>query len=174
MMIKNSIVLGLMMFFVFCQARWAQAGELAGTLKIKSPAFTENGPIPQKYTCQGENCNPPLEIEGIPPETKSLVLIVDDPDAPLGTWVHWVVYNIPVGPSIGEKSVPGKEGLTSVGNQPYHGPCPPSGTHRYFFKLFALNTLLDFKSPPDKAALARAMRRHVLDKAELVGLYKKS
>lgn len=143
-------------------------------MKITSAAFENNQMIPQKYTCQGLDINPALVIEGTPPDTKSLVLIVDDPDAPTGTWTHWVVYDIPVTDKIDEDSVPGKELLNSFGRKRYGGPCPPSGTHRYFFKGYALDVILGPDAVADKAALENRMKGHVLDKAELVGLYKKN
>ena len=145
-------------------------------MKIKSAAFSENQMIPQKYTCQGEDINPPLTIEGVPAAAKSVALIVDDPDAPGKTWVHWVVYNIPAKTTveIPEKSIPGAQVQNDFGNKDYGGPCPPSGTHRYFFKTYALDTMLSFKeSPANKKDLERAMQGHVLAKGELVGLYKK-
>jgi Raf kinase inhibitor-like YbhB/YbcL family protein len=119
-----------------------------GMLKISSTAFGNNGMIPQKYTCDGADLNPPLALEGIPEQTKSLSLIVDDPDAPRGTWVHWVAWNIAPGTSaIEEGSVPpgAQQGMNDFRRLDYGGPCPPSGTHRYFFKLFALDMLLTIK-----------------------------
>jgi Raf kinase inhibitor-like YbhB/YbcL family protein len=143
-------------------------------MKITSSAFDNNQSISSKYTCNGENVSPPLEFLDVPEKTKSLVLIVDDPDAPVGTWAHWVVYNI--GPNVGEvkeNSVPagGAEGVTSFGRAEYGGPCPPQGVHRYFFKLYALNKTLSFEGKVDKEAVMEAMKGAVIDKAELVGLY---
>lgn len=145
------------------------------TLTLKSSAFEHNGFIPRKYTCQGEDINPPLIISGVSPEAKSLVLIMDDPDAPMGTWIHWTVWNIPpTTPEIGENSKPeGIEGVTSFGKPGYGGPCPPSGTHRYFFKLYALDITLDLPTSAKKEDLEKTMAGHILDRAELVGLYKK-
>lgn len=142
-------------------------------MKITSPEFKNNQPIPKKFTCEGEDINPALVIEDIPQETKSLALIVDDPDAPIGTWVHWVVFDIPATSRIQENSVPGKLGITNSGKRDFHGPCPPSGTHRYFFKIYALDTLLNLKEGISKGALEKAMQGHILGKAELVGLYKR-
>jgi hypothetical protein len=127
--------------------------------------------IPRKYTCDGQDVNPALTIENIPEQAKSLVLIVDDPDAPMGTWDHWLVWNIPPKKTIGEHSVPGAEGLNSFGKHSYGGPCPPSGTHRYFFKVYALDTLLNIASNSTKKDMEKAMKEHVLTKGELVGLY---
>jgi Raf kinase inhibitor-like YbhB/YbcL family protein len=142
-------------------------------MKITSPEFENNEYIPAKFTCQGDDVNPTLKIEDIPAETKSLALIVDDPDAPMGTWVHWVVFDMPVISEIGEDSVPGKQGVNDFGRKNYGGPCPPSGTHRYFFKIYALNAALRLKEGINKGALEKSMEDHILDKAELVGLYKK-
>lgn len=142
-------------------------------MKIASPDFENNKSIPAKFTCEGDDVNPALIIEGIPQEAKSLALIVDDPDAPMGTWVHWVVYDIPVTGRIEEKSVPGKQGMSDSRGKDYHGPCPPSGTHRYFFKVYALDKMLGLNEGIRKADLEKAMQGHILDKAELVGLYKK-
>ena len=145
----------------------------ASGLKITSPAFKQNETVPVPYTCAGEDISPPLEISGIPPEAKTLALIVDDPDAPMGTWVHWVVYNIPPLNVIAEQSVPGRQALNSFGNLSYGGPCPPSGTHRYFFKLYALDTELVPSPKWTKADVLKAMKGHVLAEAELVGLFKR-
>lgn len=140
-------------------------------LTITSPAFESNKPIPSKYTCDGDNVNPLLNIKGIPEETKSLVLIVDDPDAPMGTWDHWIVWNIPPTNKIEENSVPGTEGLNDFRKHFYGGPCPPSGTHRYFFKIYALDTKLDLNPNSRKKDVEKAMKNHILAKGELVGLY---
>jgi Raf kinase inhibitor-like YbhB/YbcL family protein len=143
-------------------------------LSIKSTAFDSNKLIPKKYTCDGENINPPLTIEGTPKEAKTFVLIMDDPDAPSGTFDHWVVWNIPSSTvRIGEHSVPGVEGLNSARENIYHGPCPPSGTHRYFFKVYALDTALSLNVNSSKKDVEKAMQGHVLAKGELVGLYRR-
>jgi Raf kinase inhibitor-like YbhB/YbcL family protein len=144
------------------------------TLKISSSAFAHNGSIPSKYTCDGADVSPPLAIESVPPEVKSLVLIVDDPDAPVGTWVHWVVWNIsPATKEIKENSVPpgASQGMTDFRKQKYGGPCPPSGTHRYFFKLYALDSLLTLSSNSTKTTVEGAMKGHILAQTELIGLY---
>ncbi len=143
------------------------------TLSISSPVFENNALIPAKYTCDGDDVNPPLKIEGIPEETKSLVLIVDDPDAPMGTWDHWVVWNIPPTDKIAENTVPGTEGLTTDRQHSYGGPCPPSGTHRYFFKLYALDAMLKLSQNSTKKDVEKAMQSHVLAKGELIGLYRR-
>lgn len=142
-------------------------------MQLTSPEFKNMGFIPAKFTCDGQDINPTLEINGVPEAAKSLVLIVDDPDAPRSTWVHWVVFNIPPAAGrIGEGSIPGKQAINTAGQSSYHGPCPPSGTHRYFFKLYALDTLLNLKeNDTDKGWLEKAMQGHILNKAELIGLY---
>ncbi len=143
-------------------------------MKIKSPEFSNNSYIPSKFTCQGQDVNPELNIEEIPDQTKSMAVIVDDPDAPMGTWVHWVVYDMPVTERIGEGTVPGKQGMNDFGRLSYGGPCPPSGTHRYFFKAYALDRELELDDGISKGELEKAMEGHILDQAELVGLYKRN
>jgi len=145
-------------------------------MKISSPAFGTNQTIPLKYTCDGENINPPLQIYDVPVGTKSLVLISDDPDAPMGIWVHWTAWNIsPETKEIGENNAPigAVEGMTSFGDKGYGGPCPPSGTHRYFFKLYALDSILDLPTIAKAADIEKAIKGHILDKTELIGLYKR-
>ena len=142
-------------------------------MKITSPAFENNTMIPKKFTCQGEDVNPELLINGIPEDANTLALIVDDPDAPGGMWVHWVVFDIPAMSKIHEDSIPGVQGINDFGRKDYGGPCPPSGTHRYFFKIFALDTELNLHEGIGKSELERAMQGHVLEKAEIMGLYKK-
>jgi len=150
------------------------SAEEGGSMKITSPEFKHNELIPSKFTCQGKDINPALVIEDIPKETKSLSLIMDDPDAPMGTWVHWVVFDIPSDTGrIEEDSAPGKLGIGTGGESYYAGPCPPSGRHRYFFKLYALDTMLNLGDRVDKKKLEEAMQGHILAQAELVGLYKK-
>jgi len=146
-------------------------------MKILSTAFEHNGQIPKKFTCDGSDVNPPLKFEDIPSEAKSLALIVDDPDAPAGTWVHWVLWNIdPKITEIKENSVPkgAKQGMNDFGKHDYGGPCPPSGTHRYFFKLYALDTTLNLGPNTTKGNIETAIKGHILAKAELIGLYKRS
>lgn len=145
-------------------------------MKITSTAFEHNTQIPSKYTCDGDNSNPPLTIEGVPETAKSLVLIVDDPDAPVGDWVHWTVWNIPsTTKEIAENSVPqGIQGTTDFGTISYGGPCPPSGSHRYFFKLYALDSELDLPSTAKKADIEKAIEPHTLDSTHLMGLYQRT
>src|SRR3989344_7681790 len=152
------------------------ARQMLFKMKIKSLAFEHNGSIPSKYTCDGENVSPPLTIEAVPEHTKSLVLIVDDPDAPSKTWVHWVVYNIdPSIRTIEKNTVPEGSvlGITDFCSPGYDGPCPPRDTHRYFFKLYALDTVLTRSEDINKENVEHAMDGHILDQAELIGLYKR-
>ena len=142
-------------------------------MKLTSPEFEHNQFIPRKFSCEGDDVNPALIIEDVPKEAKSLALIMDDPDASMGTWVHWVVFDIPVKNRIEENSIPGKQGINNAGQKNYHGPCPPSGVHRYFFKLYALDTLLNLKEGISKGGLEKAMQGHILAEAELIGLYKR-
>jgi len=140
-------------------------------LNITSPAFENNGFVPSKYTCDGADVNPPLKIKDVPKGTESLVLIVDDPDAPMGTWDHWIVWNIPPTVAIDEDSVPGIEGMNDFNRHSYGGPCPPSGTHRYFFKVYALDISLHLDSNVRKEDVERAMEGHILAEGEMVGRY---
>ena len=142
-------------------------------LTVKSPAFENNKLIPSKYTCDGEEVSPPLTVEGIPEKTKSLALIMEDPDAPAGLFIHWLVWNIPPTDKIQENSVPGTEGLNTNQKNSYHGPCPPGGTHRYYFKVYALDTLLKLGAFSEKEVLENAMQNHILAYGELLGLYRR-
>jgi Raf kinase inhibitor-like YbhB/YbcL family protein len=144
------------------------------TLTVSSPAFDHEGYIPKKYTCDGENISPPLNIQGVPKAAKSLVLIMDDPDAPSGVFDHWVVWNISPTEVIKENSLRGTSGKNSMGKSGYTGPCPPSGTHRYFFKVYALDTLLDPGDDTDKKVVEQAIEKHVIAYGELMGLYKRN
>ncbi|MDP2855727.1 MAG: YbhB/YbcL family Raf kinase inhibitor-like protein [bacterium] len=144
-------------------------------IKLTSSAFENNQLIPAKYTCDGKDVNPPLRISEVPAGAQSLVLIVDDPDAPRGIWDHWIVYNInPQNTPIEENSVP--EGsiqvVNSFGKKFYGGPCPPSGTHHYYFKLYALDTKLE-QDISSKKELENAMENHILAQSELIGLYQR-
>jgi len=143
-------------------------------LTVSSPAFKPDGMIPSEYTCDGININPPLDIKDIPQEAKCLAVIVDDPDAPVGTWSHWVVWNIPVTHHIKENYLPGKEGINDFQQHHYGGPCPPSGMHHYFFKVYALDALLELSSDTKKMQLEKAMSDHIIGFGELIGLYKRT
>jgi Raf kinase inhibitor-like YbhB/YbcL family protein len=152
-------------------------------MQITSSAFGQHQAIPKKYTCDGEDLSPPLAWSGVPTGAKSLVLIVDDPDAPdpvhpTMTWVHWVLYNIPPsasGLAEGVRKLPAGtlEGINDWKRTGYGGPCPPTGKHRYYHKLYALDALLEDLRKPAKAALQKAMEGHLLAHAELVGVYRR-
>ncbi len=144
-------------------------------MKISSTAFTDGGSIPAKYTCDGANTSPPLAIEGIPPAAKSLALIMDDPDAPSGTFDHWIVWNMDSKTTaFAEGQEPkGVAGRNGFGKSGYGGPCPPSGEHRYYFKLYALDTTLNLQSAAKKAELQNAMKGHTLADAQMMGRYKR-
>ncbi len=145
-------------------------------MKLTSSAFANNQPIPSEYTCDGDDLSPPLSISDVPTNAKSLAFVMDDPDAPVGTWDHWVVFNIPLSTrEIPKGTEPdGIAGKNSWGRTGYGGPCPPSGTHRYFFKLYALDTTLNLPQGSTKKDLERAMQGHIIAKAELVGIYKRN
>ncbi len=139
---------------------------------LSSSAFAQGKPIPAKYTCDGLDISPPLAWGDAPMGTQSFALIMDDPDAPAGTWVHWVLFNLPAQThQLAEKATQGVQGRNSWGRLGYGGPCPPSGTHRYFFRLYALDTLLQLPAGATKEQVLRAMQGHVLAQAELMGVY---
>ncbi|MBI3035803.1 YbhB/YbcL family Raf kinase inhibitor-like protein [Candidatus Woesearchaeota archaeon] len=144
-------------------------------MKLTSTAFTHNGAIPSEYTCDGYDLSPPLSIGDVPANAKSLALIMDDPDAPVGTWDHWVVFNIPTTTKeISKGTEPkGVAGRNSWGRTGYGGPCPPSGTHRYFFKLYALDTTLNLPEGSAKKELEKAMQGHIVAQAHFMGTYKR-
>jgi Raf kinase inhibitor-like YbhB/YbcL family protein len=174
---------------VFCFALAAVAANSAAAEKTKkermqltSSAFAEAGPIPGKYTCDDKNVSPPLKWSGVPAGAKALVLIVDDPDAPGGTWVHWVLYDLPATVTELGEDVPksqyvpagAKQGVNDFRQLGYGGPCPPPGKpHRYFFKLYALDAPLDLKPGATKKEVERAMEKHLLAHAQLMGTYKR-
>ena len=149
------------------------------TLQLTSSAFSQGDPIPTKYTCDGDDVSPPLAWGDPPQSTASFVLINDDPDAPVGTWVHWVLYNLPADARSLEEAVASdaelsdgsRNGQNSWRRLGYGGPCPPGGTHRYFFKLYALDTALDLASGANKEEVLKAMEGHILGQAELMGVY---
>lgn len=145
-------------------------------MQISSTAFIDGQDIPAKYTCQGEDINPPLQITDTPETAKSLALIVDDPDSPTGTWTHWTIWNLdPTTTEIKEGSIPKTttEGVTTWGTAGYRGPCPGSGKHRYFFTVYALDTTLNLDQKATKDELLSAMKGHILAQANLKGLYQK-
>lgn len=151
-------------------------------ITLTSAAFSDGEMIPRKYTCDGENISPPLSWVAVPESTKSFVLICDDPDAPAGTWVHWVVYDMPAETRYlaedftdsAELEDGTKQGINDFRKTGYGGPCPPGGTHRYFFKLYALDAKLDLKSGLTKNQLLKAMQGHILGEGALTGKYKRS
>lgn len=143
-------------------------------LDISSDAFTHNGRIPEKYSCLGKDISPSLEIEGIPAEAVSLAVIMHDPDAPAGDWVHWLVWNIPVTHHIRENHVPGIEGLNDFHKTCYKGPCPPEGTHRYIFKVYALDAILDLTVGSSRSQLEKAMSEHIVGYGEMTGLFSRT
>jgi Raf kinase inhibitor-like YbhB/YbcL family protein len=172
------VVAALGLFGSFHETVSAEGGK---AMQLMSLVFTEGGMIPTKYTCKGQDISPPLEWKDAPPGTKSFALICDDPDAPGATWVHWVVYNIPPNiTKLTEDIRPDKEFINGMmqGNNDwpkigYGGPCPPSGTHRYYFKLYALDAVLPLRPGIRKGALLQAMKGHILAEAQLMGTYKK-
>lgn len=145
--------------------------------KLTSPAFNHGSLIPSRYTCDGENINPHMIIHGVPANAKSLALLVEDPDAPAGLWIHWVMWNIPPETKeIREHTAPwgAEEGLNTRNKRGYAGPCPPLGTHRYFFRLFALECKLTLTADADKPALEKAMEGQILATTELMGTYSRT
>lgn len=147
--------------------------------ELTSTAFAAGETIPRKYTCDGDDISPPLQWSDAPQNTQSFALISDDPDAPVGTWVHWVLYNVPGTSTSLPEAVPkqdelpdgSRHGRSSWGRSAYGGPCPPGGTHRYFFKLYALDTVLELAAGAGKEQLLQAMEGHILAQTELMGLY---
>lgn len=140
-------------------------------MKISSPAFGQSQKIPQKYTCDGENISPPLVIEDIPEGTETMALIVEDVDAQAGSFIHWVVFNIPAVRRIDEGEVPGNQGVNDFEKEEYGGPCPSSGTHRYFFRLYALDQEIGLSEGTSREDVDVAMEGHILATAQLVGMY---
>jgi Raf kinase inhibitor-like YbhB/YbcL family protein len=167
---RKGIIAGASAILLAAIASFAAGG---AKMKITSSAFQQGGNIPSKFTCDGANTNPPLQISDVPPEAKSLVLIVDDPDAPSGLFTHWAVWNIsPQTSTIAEGSGPkGAQGTNDFGRSGYGGPCPPSGTHRYYFKIFALDRELDLPFGAKRSQLDAAMKGRVIAQGELMGRY---
>jgi len=160
------------------------AAEKSGrsVMQLTSTAFNEGGPIPARYTCDGSDASPALKWSGVPNGARSLALIADDTDAPVGTWVHWVLYDLPAGASELAEDAPksqylpggAKQGLNDFKRLGYGGPCPPAGKpHRYFFKLYALDALLDLKPGATKKEVEQAMEKHILAEGRLMGIYKR-
>lgn len=144
-------------------------------LIIVSPDFPNEGAIPAKFTCDGEDVNPTLIINGIPEGTKSMALVVEDPDAPLTTFTQWLVWNIPPTETIAENSIPGIQGVNTIGKNPYRGPCPvAAGAQRYSFKIYALNRILTLQPEANRSEFEKAMEGHVLATGELLGEYNRT
>jgi Raf kinase inhibitor-like YbhB/YbcL family protein len=170
-------VIAARLLLAFSLGLWAEGALM--TIAVESSAFSEGGTIPRQYTCDGKDISPPLSWKGVPEKTKSLALICDDPDAPSKTWVHWVLFNLPPQTKALPEGVPAREsvsggrtqGVNDFGKIGYGGPCPPSGTHRYFFKLYALDTELKLSSSATKADLERAMKGHIVAEGALMGKY---
>jgi Raf kinase inhibitor-like YbhB/YbcL family protein len=173
----NLTFLAILLGLTACSSSTPLPPEESGfpSFQITSAAFEEGATIPMKYTCDGQDISPPLEWSGTPEGTRSLVLISDDPDAPVGTWVHWVLFDLPADTN----SLPeGAQDLGTDGNNSwrrpgYGGPCPPSGTHRYFFKLYALDTVLNLEAGASKEEVEKAMQGHILAQGELMGKYER-
>ncbi len=153
---------------------FAFAGIASAQINVSSSLFQAGGTIPARFTCKGANVNPPLQFHGLPKAAKCLVLIVDDPDAPGGLFTHWLIWNIdPSATQLREKSAPAGaiEGTNDFGERGYGGPCPPSGTHRYYFRVFALDQKMDLKSGAKRSAVDRTLKGHVLAQGELMGRF---
>ncbi len=180
---KALCLIGITLFVCFCQGRTQSTPETKGdeymAIIMKSPAFEEGGMIPSRYTCDGNDISPRLAWEGIPDGTKSIALICDDPDAPMGTWVHWVIFNIhpeaielpegvPTQKKLENGSIQGTNDFRKIG---YGGPCPPGGPHRYYFKLYALDTIIELDAGATKKQLLAAMEGHILAQGQLMGKY---
>ena len=175
-MFHRTLLISLAAILVLVSMAVGKEAVKMGAFSIESTAFKNSSSIPKKYTCDGKDVNPPLVIRNVPNGTKSLALIVDDPDAPVGIWVHWVVYNIDPGTrEIAENSVPqgSVQGINDFNKTTYGGPCPPSGTHRYFFKLYALDTKLDIKGKVVKRDVEKAMKGHIVGEAQTMGTYRR-
>ena len=184
-MLKVIVVLVAVPILSFCSCKdseQADSGAVGGKkmeIKVTSSAFEEGGLIPAKYTCDGADISPPLNWDAVPEATKSIVLISDDPDAPMGTWVHWVLFNLPADTRELAENIPpdetlpngARQGVSDFGRIGYGGPCPPGGTHRYFFKLYALDADLDLPAGAAKRQLLKAMEGHILAQGQLIGKY---
>jgi hypothetical protein len=186
-MLKGIIVSAVLPTLLFCWCKKSTAGgsqEEGGKemgIKISSAVFENNGLIPVKYTCDGDDISPPLRWEAVPAGAKSIAVICDDPDAPMGTFVHWVLFNLPADTRELAEKIPAdktlangaKQGTSDFGSIGYGGPCPPSGTHRYFFKIYALDKEVDLPAGANKRQLVKAMEGHILDEGQVIGKYKR-
>ncbi|MFP4473079.1 MAG: YbhB/YbcL family Raf kinase inhibitor-like protein [Candidatus Omnitrophota bacterium] len=163
---------GILVMMVMVGILLVWSGE-ALALSVRSPEFGEGEMIPVEFTCQGPDVNPPLKISDIPDGTESLAMVVEDPDAPTGTWIHWIVFDVPIMGEIPRDSRPGREGKNDFGRMDFGGPCPPSGEHRYIFRVYALDTILGLPEGIGKDQLMDALEGHVIEQAELTGIYRK-
>jgi Raf kinase inhibitor-like YbhB/YbcL family protein len=181
---KICLLISVLTFIFFCQCKDKLNPKTGGKImdiRITSTAFEEGGTIPRKYTCDGSDISPPLAWSSVPSGTKSIALICDDPDAPGKTWVHWVVFNIPADIKELPEKVPdqkilssgAKQGMSDFQKIGYGGPCPPSGTHRYYFKIYALDIELTSEAGITKAELLKSMEGHILGQGQLMGRYKR-
>ena len=185
MLRRIGIVLILLMPLCSCERQGKSVSEKKGESKMEitvtSSAFEEGQLMPSKYTCDGQDISPSLQWSGINESAESIALICDDPDAPGRTWVHWVIYNLPADTTVLEENIaptqalPGaaKQGTTDFGTIGYGGPCPPSGTHRYFFKVYALDSTVDLPAGATKQQLLDAMQGHIIGQGQLIGNYKR-
>jgi len=186
-MSKNTGVLILVTVLLLCSCKKSEQADLEVEgcknmdIKITSSAFEDGGMIPPKYTCDGDDVSPPLQWDAVPEGTKSIALISDDPDAPMGTWVHWVLFGLPPDTRQLPENVPpdetlpsgAKQGTSDFGRIGYGGPCPPSGTHRYFFKIYSLDTEIDLPPGATKRQLLQTIEGHILAQGQLIGKYKR-
>jgi Raf kinase inhibitor-like YbhB/YbcL family protein len=184
MKMRRFCLVCLMMGFCFLVVSPGN-GQMKGgqdmAITVTSASFKEGGMIPKQYTCDGKDVSPPLAWSGVPDGAKSIALICDDPDAPMGTWVHWVLFNLPPGTDGLAEGVPSsrtlengaKHGANDFRKFGYGGPCPPGGTHRYYFKVYGLDTMLDLDPGITKADLVKAMKGHILGEGQLMGRYKR-
>jgi Raf kinase inhibitor-like YbhB/YbcL family protein len=160
-------------FIIIISIGCVQEEKRFGNMKLSSQAFENGASIPLEYTCDGADVSPLLTFSDVLENAESLALIMDDPDAPMGTWVHWLIWNIPQNTTViskGEK-ITFPQGKNDFGNLYYGGPCPPSGTHRYYFKLYALDTMLDLTAGATKKQLEDTMKGHILEEVQLMGIY---
>jgi Raf kinase inhibitor-like YbhB/YbcL family protein len=176
------LIAALVIVCAFQSARMSEAGKARGRkvqIKVTSAVFHEGDMIPKRYTCDGANVSPPLAWTGVPQNTKSIAVLCDDPDAPMGTWVHWIMFNLPASARDLPEHVPtdlvlksgAKQGAGDSGRIGYDGPCPPGGTHRYYFKVYALDRQLDLEPGVRKGPFAKAIEGHILAQGHLMGKY---
>jgi hypothetical protein len=180
---RHLTVLFLLLLLYTFQGKTESGSATVGEegMRVTSTAFKEGGMIPKIYTCDGPNVSPPISWDSVPEGAKSLALICDDPDAPMGIWVHWVIFNIPPGGGELPENVPhervlpngAKQGINDFHTIGYGGPCPPGGTHRYYFRLYALDKEIELEAGATKADLLKAMEGHILAKGELMGRYRR-